>query len=62
MMNKKSKFKPSNPLHQNIHPNNIGLQNDPYYKNVDLSVDYNQMSRDAQADDHKKVDGEFEKK
>ncbi len=47
LMNKKSKFKPSNPLHQNIHPNNIGLQNDPYYKNVDLSVDYNQMSRDG---------------
>jgi hypothetical protein len=50
LMNKKSKFKPSNPLHQNIHPSNAGRQNDPYYKNVDLSVDYDQMSRDIQDD------------
>ena len=49
-LEKKSRFKPSNPLHRNIHPHNIPIKDDPYYKNVDLSIDYSQ-SADARAGD-----------
>ena len=49
-LEKKSRFKPSNPLHRNIHPHNIPIKDDPYYKNVDLSVDYSQTA-DARAGD-----------
>jgi hypothetical protein len=62
LMNKKSRFKPSNPLHRNIHPNNMGKQNDPYYKNVDLSYDFDKDSDKDAAEYQKKLESDMEKK
>ena len=62
LMNKKSRFKPSNPLHRNIHPNNMGKQDDPYYKNVDLSWDFDKDSDKDAAEYQKKLESDMEKK